>query len=87
MTVIGASSRLFKWDAAQEKFLYVAEGARHLRIRERDETISARHVRMVGVPRPVPTNNVCNNSIINRFLNIGMLLRRLEEFIKVLQLR
>jgi len=44
MTVIGASSRLFKWDAAQERFLYVAEGTRHLRIREREEVISARYV-------------------------------------------
>ncbi|KAJ3501424.1 hypothetical protein NMY22_g18931 [Coprinellus aureogranulatus] len=67
MTVIGASSRLFKWDPVRERFLYIADGTRHLRVKERDEVISA--------------------SITDRFLNIGMMLRRLEEFIKVLQLR
>lgn len=87
MTVIGASSRLFKWDAVQERFLYVAEDTRHLRIRERDKVISARCVATISMPILFPTNSDFYSSVIDRFLNIGMLLRRLEEFIKVLQIR
>jgi len=42
---------------------------------------------MTTLPPLVPTHSAYSLSIIERFLNIGMLLRRLEEFIKVLQLR